>query len=224
MEEHKTNKIEKQNENRIAVFIDAANLWSSYKSMKMMLDMNKITPYLATKFGGQIFKVFYYVAYPKDGTREVDKLKRLHNFFVFLEKRLKFNVIKKPLKTILLRNSDGEVIIDAKTNQPATKEKGNLDVEIAMDVLKFTSAFTVAIFFTGDSDFLPLISHLRNLKKPKKVYVFSTEDCVAEELKTGSDGYFDLIYCLEMHQCKLLSREDRKKQLAPLVQAVSMEY
>lgn len=215
------NKIEN---NRIAVFIDAANLWSSYKSMELMLDMNKVAPFLAKKFDGPIFKIFYYVAYPKEGTREKDKIKRVHNFFVFLEKGLNFNVVKKPLKTILLRNRNGEIIIDQKTKQPATVEKGNLDVELTMDVLKYSNDFNIAVFFTGDSDFLSLIVHLRSLKLPKKVYIFSTIDSVSEELKTGGDGYFDLKDCNELHQCKLLNQQDRKKQLAQKAQAVSMEY
>ena len=202
-----------KNTPRIAVFIDAANLWSSYKSMEKMLELKKLASFLAKKFNADIFRIFYYVAYPKEGTREKDKIVRLHKFLFFLEKGLKFVVIKKPLKTILLRNKDGNVIIDEETKEPQTVEKGNLDVEIAMDVMKFSTAFEIGIFFTGDSDFLPLISHLRNLKSSKKVYIFSTKDCVSEELKNGVDGYFDLSDCPEIHQCKLLNEEDRKKQL-----------
>lgn len=202
---------------RIAVFIDAANLWSSYKSMEKMLDLRKLATFLAKKFDAEIFRIFYYVAYPKEGTRDDDTIKRLHNFFVFLEKGLKFMVVKKPLKTILLRNKDGNIIIDEKTKEPQIVEKGNLDVDIAMDAMRFSVDFEIAVFFTGDSDFLPLITHLRNLKPSKKVYIFSTEDCVSEELKTGGDGYFDLVDCTDIHQCKLLNKEDRKKQLTQKV-------
>lgn len=196
---------------RIAVFIDAANLWSSYKSMGKMLDMKKIDTFISTKFDGKIFKIFYYVAYPLVGKREPEKIKKLHDFLVFLEKGLHFKVVKKPLKTILVRNSKGEVIIDEKTKQPATREKGNLDVELTMDVIKYITAFDVAVLFTGDSDFLPLIAYLRNQKLPKQAYIFSTHNCVSEELRTGGDGYFDLIDCMELHQCDLLSQKDRDK-------------
>lgn len=210
---------------KIAVFIDASNLWSSYKSMGKMLELNKLNSFFSEKFDAEIFRIFYYVAYPKEGTREKEKINRLHNFFVYLEKNLKFTVIKKPLKkTILLRDKNGKIIFNDKTKEPLKVEKGNLDVEITMDVLKYSTAFQIAIFLTGDSDFLPIVIHLRNLKSPKIVYIFSTKDCVSEELKTGGNGYFDLADFPEIQKCKLLSENDRKKQLTQNVQAVSMEY
>jgi uncharacterized LabA/DUF88 family protein len=48
-----------------------------------------------------------------------------------------------------------------------------------------------AVFFTGDSDFLALVTYLRN--GGKKVYIFSSRNNISHELKTGADGYTDIL-------------------------------
>ena len=185
---------------RIAIFIDAGNLWSSYKELGKVLDFNKFSKFFPTQFDGELFKIFYYVAYPKEGQREKEKIDSLYKFFTYLKKGLGIEVVKKPLKTIFLRKSDGELIYDQETGEPQSIEKGNLDIEIAMDALRYSSAYDIAVFFTGDSDFLPLMIYLKNTGKGnKKVYVFSTNGCVSHELRTGTDGYFDIADYSEIH-------------------------
>lgn len=176
---------------KIAVFIDAGNMWSSYKELGRLLNFKKISDFFSGKFGGRMFKMFYYEAYPKSGTRDKRDIDNLHKFFTFLKKGLGFSVVKKELKTIYLRDKEGNIIFDA-SGEPKSHEKGNFDVEITMDVLRYSTAYDVAVFLTGDSDFLPLISYLRTKNQPKEVYIFSTKGCVSSELKTGSDGFFDL--------------------------------
>ena len=40
-----------------------------------------------------------------------------------------------------------------------------MDVEITIDALHFKNKYDIAIFFTGDSDFLPLITYLKMTKR-----------------------------------------------------------
>lgn len=193
---------------RIAVFIDAGNLWSSYKEMGRVLDFNKFEKFFTDKFEGEIFKIFYYVAFPGDGTRPKDEIDNQHKFFTYLKKGLGIKVVKKPLKTIFLRDSDGELIYDQDTGEPKSIEKGNFDVEIAIDAIRYHSAYDIAIFFTGDSDFLPLITYLKTIgKKDKKVYVFSTDGSVAKELRTGTDGYYDIEEYPDIHGDDLVNKK-----------------
>ncbi len=195
---------------RIAIFIDAGNLWSSYKHIGKMIDFAKFAPFLVDKFQGKLFRVFYYVAYPKEGTRPKKEIDGLHKFLTFLKKGLGYEIEKKPLKRIHLRNKKGELLYDKNTGEPEIIEKGNMDVEIAIDVVRYASTYEIAIFVTGDSDFLSLISFLRNLKRPKKVFIFSSEGCISHELKTGSDGYFDLNDFSELHRGDLGNRQTKK--------------
>ena len=82
-----------------------------------------------------------------------------------------------------------------------------MDVEMTIDVLHYLGKYNIAVFFTGDSDFLALVSYLRN--RGKKVYIFSSQNSVSEELRTGGDGYFDVKNINKIWGKDLRHREDR---------------
>ena len=62
---------------------------------------------------------------------------------------------------------------------------------MTMDAMLHQERFDAAVFFSGDSDFLPLVTYLKN--KGKKVYIFSSKNNVSEELRTGAHGYTDVL-------------------------------
>ena len=66
-----------------------------------------------------------------------------------------------------------------------------MDVEMTIDVLHHIEKYHTAIFFTGDSDFLALFNYIRN--RGKKTFVFSSQNNISEELRTGGGGYDDLL-------------------------------
>lgn len=172
------------NQNTIYVFIDASNLWEAQKAKGSFFDYEKLRNFIKRKFGGPSIEVFYYSAYPADGTRDYS-LDGRHKFFTFLKKGLKFRVRKKELKRISVITPEGESI----------EEKGNMDVEITIDALHHIKKYDIAILFTGDSDFLALLTYLRT--RGKKVYIFSSKNNISEELRTGGDGYFDVLTITE---------------------------
>ena len=51
--------------------------------------------------------------------------------------------------------------------------------------------YDLAVLFSGDSDFLALVTYLR--RAGKKVYIFSSKNNISEELRTGGDNYFDVL-------------------------------
>ena len=164
----------------VFVFIDAANLWQAQKTKGNFFDYEKLQLFLKNKFIATAIKVFYYAAYPADGTRQYT-LDGRHKFYTFLNKGLGITVRKKELKRISIVTNAGESI----------EEKGNMDVEITIDALHYLQQYGTAVFFTGDSDFLALVTYLRN--RGKQVYIFSSKNNISEELRTGGDGYFDLL-------------------------------
>ncbi len=167
-------------QNIIYVFIDASNLWQAQKAKGRFLDYQKTIDFIKDKYQGSSIKAFYYTAYPADGTRSYS-IDGKHKFFTFLKKGLGFEVRKKELKRIMIVDEHGEAI----------QEKGNMDVEITIDAIHHAKKYNTAIFFTGDSDFLALITYLRN--GGKKVYIFSSKNNISQELKTGGDGYIDVL-------------------------------
>lgn len=174
------NKIDKAKV--LYVFIDSSNLWAAQKSKGKMFDYVKLIKYIKDKFKPAKLKVFYYAAYPAEGTRNYS-LDNRHKFYTFLKKGLDFTVRKKELKRIKILDEElGEGI----------KEKGDMDVELTVDAMHHLNKYTTALFFTGDSDFLVLISYLRN--KGKKVYIFSSKNNISKELRTSADGYCDVLH------------------------------
>lgn len=186
-------------ENTVYVFIDASNLWAAQKSKSKFLDYAKTANYIKDKFNGTLIKIFYYTAYPAEGTRNYD-LDGKHKFFTFLKKGLGIFVIKKELKRINIPTEQGNTV----------EEKGNMDVEITIDSLHHLKKYDTAVFFTGDSDFLPLVTYLRN--HGKKVFVFSSRNNVSEELRTGSDGYTDILDLDEIWGKELKHRAELDKK------------
>ena len=169
-----------QKKNTTYVFVDASNVWSIVKSARKFIEYKNLKSYFEKKFNSNRVEVFYYGAYPKEGTREYD-LGAKHRFFTYLKKGLGFVVRKKELKRISVHNETGD----------AVEEKGNMDVEITLDAVHHRDSYDTAIFFTGDSDFLALITYLRSAGK--KVYIFSSKNNISHELKTGGDGYIDIL-------------------------------
>jgi len=172
-----TNRI--NNENVIYVFIDASNVWNAVKSVKKFIEYKKLKDYFRNNFNAGKVEIFYYDAYPKEGTRDYN-LNGKHKFYTYLKKGLGFTVRKKELKRISIIGESGESVM----------EKGNMDVELTIDALHNINKYDIAILFSGDADFLALVNYLKN--RGKKVYIFSSKDNISHELKTGGNGYFDL--------------------------------
>lgn len=168
-----------ENGNVVYAFIDASNVWNVVKSKKKFIEYKYLKDYFKKKFQADKIEIFYYDAYPKEGTRDYD-LDGKHKFYTYLKKGLGFIVKTKELKRISVISENGESIV----------EKGNMDVEITIDVLHHFDEYNIAVLFSGDSDFLALLSYLKN--RDKKIYVFSSQNNISEELRTSGSGYFDL--------------------------------
>ena len=114
----------KKTKNTVYVFIDASNLWEAQKAKGRFFEWEKLRKYLKAKFSADEIKFFYYTAYPADGTRAYS-LDGKHKFLTYLKKGLGFIVRKKELKRIAVHTDIGD----------AFEEKGNMDVEMTIDVL-----------------------------------------------------------------------------------------
>lgn len=166
--------------NRIAVFTDASNLWEAQKIKGQYFDFEKLRKYLKEYNRASTLKIFYYTAYPAIGTRDYSLLNR-HNFYTYLKKGLGFIVRKKELKRIHVASKEGFFI----------QEKGNMDVEIAIDAVRHIKMYDTAILFSGDSDFLSLVLYLKSMNK--KVIVYSSRNNISEELRFSANKYIDVL-------------------------------
>ncbi|MCY3804380.1 MAG: NYN domain-containing protein [Candidatus Saccharibacteria bacterium] len=178
------------------VFIDSANLWEMQKYKRRLIDYEKLVKYIFRRFPSKKIKFFYYEAYPEEGTRSYNLGDR-HKFYTFLEKGLKFKVIKKPLKRINVRVGSKHFV----------QEKGNMDVEMTIDAVHHRHQYQQVVLLTGDSDFLSLVQYLRT--RNKKVYILASQASVSEELRTGADGYLNIIAIKSIWGDSLKHRADK---------------
>lgn len=148
--------------------------------MIKFIEYGKLKDYFKNNFNGSEIEIFYYDAYPKEGTREYD-INGKHKFYTYLKKGLGFVVRKKELKRISIIRENNEAII----------EKGNMDVEITIDALRNLNKYNIAVLFSGDADFLALVNYLKN--NGKKIFIFSSKGNISHEFKTSGNGYFNLM-------------------------------
>lgn len=164
----------------VYVFIDASNLWQAQKAKGKFLDYEKLKLYLKEKCSAQDISIYYYTAYPKEGTRDYS-LDGKHKFLTYLKKGLGVIVRKKELKRIHTQSEGGDYIT----------EKGNMDVEITIDAVHTVQKYDIAVLFTGDSDFLSLIKYIKS--RDKKVYIYSSYNNISSELRTMAHEYIDIL-------------------------------
>ena len=187
MENEYVEKLKRVVKGRTIVYIDAANLEQSVKgmfarpddvpdnfkhlsadSLKWSVDYQKLKDFFAT-LGDYQGTRFYTAAFDGEGH---------HKFRYFLDKRLKFKLVTKPLKEY--EDHTAEV----------PHRKANFDVEIAVDSTFSIDDFDTMILFSGDCDFEYLIKFLRG--NGKIAIGFSRSGHVAKELPPALSHYFDI--------------------------------
>lgn len=182
----------------VYVFVDASNLWEAQKTKGRFFDLAKLKTYLEKRYGATEIKVYYYTAYPAEGTRDYSTDSK-HRFYTYLKKGLGFVVRKKPLKRMKSTTEQGEII----------EEKGNMDVEMTIDAVNLVQKYDTAVLFTGDSDFLALVNYIAN--RGKKVHIFSSRNNVSTEMRTSGHRYTDVLKITEDIWGKELRYREQKK-------------
>lgn len=159
---------EKRHKDRIALFVDAANIFYSQKTLGWRVDYEKFLVYWGKK--GRISGAYFYTAVISTNKKQL-------KFFKALEK-IGYTVITREVK----------VIHDKKNKKRV--QKGNFDVKLAIDLVLKAREFDVAVLASGDSDFEPAVEHLRTIKK--KVIVVSARGHIARELARKANEYIPL--------------------------------
>ena len=171
----------------VVVYIDAANLEQSVKDMWVVpKDIPDDQKHLAAEdlrwsvdykklrdFWGEIGQHVQTRFYTADFASPTHR-----KFLYFLDKRLSFKLITKPLKQYLDHTAD------------IPHRKANFDVEIAVDAAFTIEDFDTLILFSGDCDFEYLVKFLRG--HGKTVIGFSRSGHIAKELPPALSHYFDI--------------------------------
>jgi uncharacterized LabA/DUF88 family protein len=158
---------------RIALFIDGANLYATAKSLAFDIDYKRLLALFRSK--GQLVRALYYTALVED--QEYSSIRPLIDWLDYNG----YTMVTKPTKEF----------IDAAGRR---KIKGNMDIELAVDAMELADHLDHIVLFSGDGDFRSLVEALQH--KGKRVSVVSTlattPPMVADELRRQADQFIDL--------------------------------
>jgi uncharacterized LabA/DUF88 family protein len=158
---------------RVALFIDGANLYATAKSLGFDIDYRRLLAFFRKR--SRLIRAIYYTALMEDA--EYSPIRPLIDWLDYNG----YRVVTKPAKEFT--DSLGR-----------RKVKGNMDIELAIDVMQLADNLDHIVLFSGDGDFRSLIQAVQ--AKGRRTSVISTlttrPPMVADELRRQADQFIDL--------------------------------
>ena len=161
-------------EERIAIFIDGANLYSAARGLAFDIDYKRLLDLFRSK--GRLIRAFYYTALMED--QEYSPIRPLVDWLDYNG----YTMVTKPTKEFT----------DALGRR---KIKGNMDIELAVDAMELAGRIDHMVLFSGDGDFRPLVEAVQ--RRGVRVSVVSTTSTqppmIADELRRQADQFIDIV-------------------------------
>ena len=159
---------------RLALFIDGANLYSQAKALGFDIDYRKLLDEFRKR--GVLIRAYYNTALAESG----DDFSPLRPLVDWLDYN-GFTVVTKPSREYT----------DA---QGRKRWRGDMDVEIAVDMLEMAAHADHLVLFSGDGDFRCLVEAVQ--RKGARVTVVSTvksqPPMASDDLRRQADHFIDL--------------------------------
>ena len=158
---------------RIVLFIDGVNLYSAAKALGLEIDFRKLLDEFQTK--GRLLRANYYTALLEND--DYSPIRPLVDWLAYNG----FNVIKKAAKEFTDRDGRRRV-------------RGNMDVELAVDMLETAAHVDHVVLFSGDGDFRRLVEAVkaRGVRVSVVSTVKSQPAMIADDLRREADVFIDL--------------------------------
>ena len=158
---------------KIGLFIDGSNLYAAARALGFDIDYKNLLELFSSK--GQLVRAYYYTALMED--QEYLPIRPLVDWLDYNG----YTMVTKPTKEFT--DSMGR-----------RKIKGNMDMELAIDVLEMAEHLDHVILFSGDGDFRRLVDAVQ--RRGVRVTVVSTfrssPPMVADELRRQADTFIEL--------------------------------
>lgn len=158
---------------KVAVFIDGANLYSTARTLNIEIDYKRLKTWFAEK--SRLIRVMYYTAIVDD--QEYSPLRPLVDWLDYNG----YTLVTKPLKEFTDDNGRRKV-------------KGSMDVNIAVDMLTLAEKVDHIVLCTGDGSFRRAVEAVQ--AKGVRVTVISSNatqpSMIADDLRRQADQFLDL--------------------------------
>ena len=160
-------------EDRVCLFIDGANLYSASRNLGFDVDYRSLLTFFRRR--SKLIRAYYYSAVLD--TEEYSPLKPLTDWLVYNG----YTLVTKTAREF--------------TDQTGRRRiKGNMDIELAVDMLEMSPRMDHAILFSGDSDFRRLIEAVQ--RQGVRVSVISSirtsPPMIGDELRRQADDFIEL--------------------------------
>jgi uncharacterized LabA/DUF88 family protein len=159
---------------KIALFIDGANLYATTKGLGFDIDYKRLLKEFQSR--GYLLRAFYYTALIED--QEYSSIRPLLDWLDYNG----YTVVTKPAKEFT--DSTGRRNV-----------KGNMDIELAVEAMELAPHLDHMVLFSGDGDFRPLVEAVQ--RRGVRVTVVSTistqPPMIADELRRQADVFLDLV-------------------------------
>ncbi|MBV9993694.1 MAG: NYN domain-containing protein [Caulobacteraceae bacterium] len=158
---------------RLALFIDGPNVYSSAKNLGFDIDYKRLLAEFQSR--GVLVRAYYYTALLED--QEYSPLRPLVDWLDYNG----FTLVTKPAREY----------VDA---QGRKRWRGDMDVELAVDMMEIAERVDHVVLFSGDGDFRRLVEAMQ--RKGVRVTVVSTvksqPPMAADDLRRQADAFVDL--------------------------------
>jgi uncharacterized LabA/DUF88 family protein len=158
---------------RTALFVDGANLYSASRNLGFDVDYRNLLEYFRRQT--RVIRAYYYAAVVE--TEEYSPLKPLTDWLAYNG----YTLVTKPAREFT----------DATGRR---RVKGNMDIELAIDMLELADKLDHVVLFSGDSDFRRLVEAVqrRGVRVSVVSSVRTTPPMVADELRRQADQFLEL--------------------------------
>jgi uncharacterized LabA/DUF88 family protein len=158
---------------KIAVFIDGANLYATAKALGFEIDYRKLLKEFQGR--GALMRAHYYTAVIED--QEFSSIRPLIDWLDYNG----YTVVTKATKEFFDANGRRKI-------------KGNMDIELAVNMMELAEHVDQIVLFSGDGDFRPLVEAVQ--RRGVRVTVVSTissqPPMISDELRRQADVFTDL--------------------------------
>ena len=159
---------------KIALFIDGANLYATAKSLGFDIDYKRLLREFHSR--GYLLRAFYYTAVIED--QEYSSIRPLIDWLDYNG----YSVVTKATKEFVDETGRRKV-------------KGNMNIELAVDAMDLAAHIDHMVLFSGDGDFSALVEAMQ--RRGIWVTVVSTisthPPMIADQLRRQADVFLDII-------------------------------
>lgn len=162
------------NMEKIALFIDGANLYSATKSLGFDIDYKRLLKEFQGR--GYVLRAFYYTTLIED--TEYSSIRPLLDWLDYNG----YSVVTKPAREFT-------------DSQGRRRVRGNMDIELAVNAMELSPHVDHIVIFSGDGDFRSLVEAIQ--RKGVRVSVVSTvhtqPPMISDDLRRQADAFIDLV-------------------------------